>query len=154
MSAFDKVRKTCRAVVLCVVALALAAALPWTLPADPTQAQEDAARPEITAGPTIIISPASGDVYGPQETIAVALTFSGPVAVTVNQDTGGPRLRLAVGDRKRWAKYDRSDQGGARLIFTYQVKGNDADDDSVSIGGEHQTGRGAPSRTPTATPPG
>ena len=113
--------------------LALTAALLWLPSADSAQAQDDSARPEITADPTIISSPESGDAYGPKETILVALTYSEPVAVTVNQDIGGPRVRLAVGERKRWARYDRSEEEGTRLIFAYRVKGKDADSDGVSI---------------------
>ncbi len=115
--------------ILGVCALAVAAALLWLLPANQAQAQDDAARPEITAGPTIISSPASGDPYGPKEAISVAVTFSKAVTVT-----GNPRLRLTIGGKKRWARYDRSDQDGTRLIFSYKVKSADADDDGVSIG--------------------
>ena len=43
--------------------------------------------PNITAGPVIISSPASGDTYGKDEAIVVAVTFS--EAVTVN---GQPRV--------------------------------------------------------------
>ncbi len=113
--------------------LALTAALLWLPPADSAQAQDGSARPEITVGPAIISSPESGDTYGPKETILVALTYSEPGAVTINQDTGGPRVSLAVGERKRWAKYDRPDQDGTRLIFAYRVKGKDSDSDGVSI---------------------
>ncbi len=84
--------------------------------------------PSVTAGPVIVSSPASGDTYGNGEAIAVAVTFS--EAVTVS---GEPRLRLAVGERRRWARYDRSEGNGTRLVFAYAVKGSDRDGDGVSI---------------------
>ena len=105
--------------------LALAASLLWLPRAEPAQAQ-DGSRPTITAGPVITSSPASGDTYGKGEAIAVALTFS--EAVTVE---GEPRVRLDVGERKRWARYSSAD--GATLTFTYTVKGNDRDADGISI---------------------
>ena len=114
---------------LAVLALALLA----LRPTDSAQAQRDSARVEITAGPMITSSPENGDAYGPKETILVALTWSKPVAVTASQDTGGPRVRLAVGERKRRAKYERSEQDGTRLIFAYQVKSKDADSDGLRI---------------------
>ncbi len=95
------------------------------LPADPAQAQ-DGSRPQITAGPTIASSPVSGDTYGKGETIVVAVTFSEDVTVD-----GNPRVRLDVGERKRWARYSSAD--GVTLTFTYKVNGSDRDDDGVSI---------------------
>ena len=59
----------------------------------------------------------------------MAVTFS--EAVTVE---GDPRLRLAVGERDRWARYDHARQDGTVLVFAYKVKGNDRDEDGVSIG--------------------
>ena len=88
--------------------LALAAALLRLAPVDPVQAQDDSAPAGITAGPAIISIPESGDAYGRREVVSVAFTFSQPVVVT-----GKPRLRLAIGSKKRWAKYDHSDQDGA-----------------------------------------
>ncbi|MYC36756.1 MAG: hypothetical protein F4X66_07560 [Chloroflexi bacterium] len=105
--------------------LALAAALLWLPPAEPAQAQ-DGQRPTITAGPVIASSPASGDTYGQGETIEVTVTFSESVTVT-----GEPRVRLDVGERKRWARYSSAD--GATLTFAYTVKKADADPDGVSI---------------------
>ena len=107
--------------------MVLAAALLWLPAADPALAQ-DGAGPEITADPLITSNPESGDAYDKGEAIQVAVTFNEPVTVT-----GKPRLRLTVGEKRRWAKYDRSEEDGARLIFTYKVKAADQDDDGVSI---------------------
>ena len=113
--------------VLAILAiLALAAALLWLQPADFAQAQDDAAGSKITAGPTITSSPAGGDTYRADETITVALIFSESVTVT-----GKPRLRLQVGDQRRWAGYESAD--GATLSFTYVVTEADRDDDGVSL---------------------
>ena len=108
-----------------LVLLALAAAFLWLPAADPTHAQDNGT-PQVTAGPVITSAPASADTYGAGETITVAVTFSEAVAVT-----GEPRVRLEVGERKRWARYSGAD--GATLTFAYTVKGNDRDDDGISI---------------------
>ncbi len=57
----------------------------------------------------------------------VTVTFS--EAVTVS---GEPRARLDVGGQKRWGRYDRSEQDGTRLVFSYKVKKTDADENGVS----------------------
>ena len=118
---------------LALLALATAAALLWLPPADFVQAQDGTQPPQVTAGPVISSSPASGDTYGKDETVRAAVTFSEAVTVTVNQDTGGPRVQLDVGERKRWARYERSEQDGALLVFAYTIRSNDADPDGVSI---------------------
>ena len=105
--------------------LFLAAAL-LCLSTDSIQAQEDTARPTITAGPVITSSPQSGDTYGRGESVAVAVTFSEAVTVT-----GEPRVRLAVGERVRWARYSSGD--GATLTFAYTVRTNDRDEDGLSL---------------------
>ncbi len=84
--------------------------------------------PAITAGPAIVSSPASGDTYGKDEVIVVAVTFSEAVTVT-----GQPQVRLTVGERQRRARYERTEQDGTVLVFTYQVKKVDADPDGISI---------------------
>ena len=109
-----------------LVLLALAAALLWLPPADPARAQGDGG-PKITAGPAITSSPASGDTYRADETITVSLTFSEAVTVTKK-----PRLRLKIGDNKRWAKYASAD--GATLSFAYTVKSDDQDADGIAVG--------------------
>ena len=66
--------------------------------------------PTITAGPTIVSSPQSGDAYGLDEAIVITITFSKAVTVT-----GQPRVRLArSGERNRWARYDHSPTGRQR----------------------------------------
>ena len=112
--------------ILGVFALALAVALLWLLPTAPAHAQQDTTKPRITGGPTIASSPKSGDTYRKGETIRVTLTFS--EAVTVE---GQPRVRLVVGERKRWARHSSAD--GATLTFAYTVKKVDADPDGVSV---------------------
>ena len=113
---------------------AIAAALLWLLPTDSARAQ-DGAKITISGAPTIVSTPAEQDFYAAGESIEVALNFTAPVTVTSNEKTGGPRLRVRVGDQLRWARYARSDQEGARLIFAYTVKNGqkDVDDDGVSV---------------------
>ena len=99
---------------------------------EPTPAptpEPESGPPAITAGPVITGSPASGDAYGTDEAIVVAVTFSEAVTVT-----GQPRVRLEVGERHRWARYSGAD--GATLTFAYKVKKVDADQDGVSIGAD------------------
>ena len=117
--------------ILGVVALALALSAAGALltPADLAQAQDGSAA-TITAGPVIASSPQSGDTYGKGETITVTLTFSKSVTVT-----GEPRVRLEVGERKRWARYSAG-SGSATLSFAYTVKKVDADPDGISIGAD------------------
>ena len=116
-------------ILLPALALAAIAALLWLTPADSAQAQaEQAGPPTVTVGPVITSSPASGDTYGEGEAIQVSLTFSQAVTVT-----GEPRVRLAVGERQRWARYDHARQDGTVLVFAYKVKKVDADQDGVSI---------------------
>ena len=85
--------------------------------------------PTVIAGPAVVSSPKSGDTYGEGEAILVAVTFS--EAVTASGDV---RVRLTVGERQRWARYDHSREDGTVLAFAYQVKKVDADPDGVSIG--------------------
>ena len=56
----------------------------------------------------------------------MAVTFSEAVTVT-----GEPRVRLDVGERKRWARY-ASGSDGATLTFSYTVKKADADPRTAS----------------------
>ena len=93
--------------------------------------------PAITAGPVITSNPKSGDTYGEGEAIVVAATFSKAVTVT-----GDVRVRLAVGERQRWARYDHSKQDGTVLVFAYKVKKVDTDADGVSIGANQLQLRG------------
>ena len=93
--------------------------------------------PTVIAGPVIVSSPASGDTYGEGQAILVAVTFS--EAVTASGDV---RVRLTVGERQRWARYDHSRQDGTVLAFAYLVKGSDRDDNGVSIGANQLQLRG------------
>ena len=91
----------------------------------------DGSPPQVAAGPVITSSPQSGDTYGMGEAIEVSVTFSETVTVT-----GEPQVRLAVGERQRRARYDRSGQDGTILVFAYKVKKVDADEDGVGIGAD------------------
>ena len=110
--------------------LAIAAALLWLAPAEPThaQTQTDNTRPTITFGP-ILNSPPTGDTYRSGDTITVAMTFSESVNVS-----GDPRVRLTIGKKKRWASYVATVGDGDTLQFAYTVKSKDKDEDGVSIG--------------------
>ena len=55
------------------------------------------------------------------------MTFSESVTVS-----GDPRMKLDVGERKRWARYSGGSDS-ATLTFAYKVKKNDRDDNGVSI---------------------
>ena len=85
------------------------------------------APPSVTGGP-ILNAPQSGDTYGVGEEIIVSLTFSEPVTVS-----GKPRIGVIIGENRRWARYSESSSGGATLVFAYEVKASDRDDDGVSI---------------------
>ncbi len=96
-----------------------------TVTAAPTTPESE---PAITAGPVITSSPASSGTYGKDEAIEVSVTFSEAVTVT-----GGPKVRLVVGERKRWAHYSRAENNGTTLVFAYTVKAEDHDDNGVSL---------------------
>ena len=86
------------------------------------------APPHVVEGPAITTRP-TDNIYGASEAILVTLTFSEPVTVT-----GSPRLRLIIGDRKRWAQLNRfPDDDGVTLFFAYIVKDSDADADGISV---------------------
>ena len=110
-----------------LAALVLATALSWLATAEAAP-DKDASPPAVSAGPAIISSPAEGDTYGRGEVVELALTFDRPVEVT-----GEPGLRLTIGEARRWAKYDRSDQDDARLIFVYAINAADSDDDGIKV---------------------
>ncbi|MCY4601783.1 MAG: cadherin domain-containing protein, partial [Acidobacteria bacterium] len=110
------------------VALLAAVTLSWLPSTDPAQAQDDPAGPKITAGPTIISNPQNGDTYRAGETITITLGYS--EAVTVS---GKPRLRLMIGEQRRWAGYDHTGADDATLAFSHVVKSDDADADGITI---------------------
>ena len=99
---------------------------PTPAPEREPEPQPQSGPPAVTASPVIVSRPATGDTYGRDEAIVVTLTFSEVVTVT-----GNPRVRLAVGERNRWARYSGAD--GSTLTFAYRVKKVDADGDGVSI---------------------
>ena len=82
--------------------------------------------PAIASGPVIASSPQSGETYGKGEAVEVSVTFSEAVTVT-----GQPYVRLGVGERGRRARYSGAD--GATLTFAYTVRGNDRDENGVSV---------------------
>ena len=102
---------------------------PTPTPTPAPTPEPESGPPAITAGPLITSNPASGDTYGAGEAIVVAVTFSEAVTVT-----GQPQVRVSVGERQRRARYDHSRQDGTVLVFTYQVKKVDADQDGIGIG--------------------
>ena len=112
--------------------LATVAGLLWLQPANPALAQNEA-KVRVSDGPTIVSSPQEGNSYAAGESIEIALTFTAPVTVTANEKNGGPRLRLNVGGKRRWAVYARSDQQGSRLIFSYAVKDKEKDVDGNGV---------------------
>ena len=136
-----------------LVAAALAAALVVAPPANSAWARADSSAPRVLSGPTVTSSPAGGDTYRSGETISVRVVFDEPVSVT-----GTPRLRVRIGDERRWLRYDSS--GGAdrvrvwseplqewlslpattvdgltySLEFSVSVKAGDVDGDGISVG--------------------
>ena len=95
---------------------------------EPEQPSSD--EPAVTSGPVVTSSPQGRGSYGRGEAIRVSVTFSEAVTVT-----GGPRLRIAVGKRNRWAWYSGGSDS-ATLTFAYTVRRADADADGVSIGAD------------------
>ena len=104
-------------------------------PGHTVDAPADTTAPAIVSGPVIVSDPdAAGpddDTYGRGDVIRVAITFDEAVTVT-----GEPRLRLRLGERNRWARYERSEGSGTKLAFAYAVRGSDRDADGVSIGAD------------------
>ena len=101
---------------------------PTPAPEPEQPAESESGPPAVASGPVIVSSPQSGDTYGEGEAIVVAVTFS--EAVTTSGDV---RVRITVAERKRWARYDRSEQDRTRLVFAYKVKKVDVDEDGVSL---------------------
>ncbi|MYC36411.1 MAG: cadherin repeat domain-containing protein, partial [Chloroflexi bacterium] len=77
----------------------------------------------------ITSSPQSGDTYRQGEAITITLTFNEPVTAT-----GKPRLRLMIGETRRWAGYESTSEDGATLSFSHAVKADDQDADGIGIG--------------------
>ena len=79
-------------------------------------------------GVRVSSSPASGDVYGAGETIAVEVRFQIPVTVT-----GTPQLALTIGAATAQAAY-ASGSGTTALTFRYTVQAADLDVAGISVG--------------------
>ena len=105
------------------------------LPADDAH-QIDAVVPvALPLAPTIVSRPASGDAYGRDEVIEVAVTFSETVHVT-NPPLGPAtdlQLILEIGGLSRAAEF-RDGSGTDTLLFAYEVVEGDYDADGISIG--------------------
>ena len=88
--------------------------------------------PAIIAGGVQVTSTpmATVDTYGPDETIAITVTFDN--AVTVGTFGGTPRIQFRLGPPRtdKWAEYS-SGSGGTALVFTYTVQSGDMDDDGI-----------------------
>ena len=85
-------------------------------------------------GPTvqkidIVSSPERGDTYGAGEVIEIAATFNQDVDVD-----GAVLMGLYVGDRWEGAWY-QSGSGTRKLVFGYEVKPADRDDDGIHMVG-------------------
>ena len=93
--------------------------------AGPAFAQEDPDPPRVDR--ISIVSPPSGDTFGPGEQVTVEVRLTEPVVVT-----GNPRLVLQIGDQRRSADLQRI-RGGGRLQFQYFVRSSDRDDDGIGI---------------------
>ena len=84
----------------------------------------------------ITTTPHDEEGYLEGDTVAVTVSFTVPVVVTLNG--GRPQLRLRVGDGDRTAIY-RSGSGTAHLVFEYVVSDSDSDEDGISIGANSVT---------------
>ena len=96
----------------------------------------DTMAPSVAGAPQLRSSPANG-VYGVGDEIAVAITFSERVLVTVGAN--GPTLALGFGGQVRQARYE-SGTGTQELVFAYQVVAGDRGErvsvaaDAVTLG--------------------
>ena len=89
--------------------------------------------PSVT-GAAFASSPASGDTYGTEEEMRVAVSFDRVVAVT-----GTPQLALDIGTEKGQARYDADASTSRRLVFAYRVRIGDADADGASVAADALT---------------
>ena len=103
------------------------------LPADDAH-QIDAVVPvALPPAPTIVSRPVSGDAYGRDEVIEVAVTFSETVHVIQRPNVPEVRLILEIGGLSRAAEF-RDGSGTDTLLFAYEVVEGDYDADGISIG--------------------
>ena len=75
----------------------------------------------------------SGKIYGPGETVLIAVSFDN--AVEVDSEDGLPRIELDIGDRSdgnEWAEY-ATGSGTTTLYFSYTVEEGDYDRDGIGV---------------------
>ncbi len=75
----------------------------------------------------IVSDPGPDGAYRPGDEIRIAVAFDEPVVVT-----GRPELDLTIGAARRRAVFETG-SGTAELVFAYQVREDDHDDDGVSV---------------------
>ncbi len=90
----------------------------------------DGVTPSLNAA-SITSAPESGDTYGLNEEIRVAVAFGEVVHATDPDDN--LELILSIGQHSRSAKL-ADGSGTMTLIFAYTVQSDDEDDDGISIG--------------------
>lgn len=91
----------------------------------------DVDAPAIVAGGVAVTSPIGN--YGTGEIIEITATFDEIVFVT-----GAPTLALRIGATDRLATY-ADGSGSAALIFRYEVRAGEQDEDGISIGADALT---------------
>ncbi len=94
----------------------------------------DAVAPTVTGLSLAGVPPApqgANGAYIAGDAIEAAVTFSEPV--TVDATGGTPRLLLAVGAYSRYADYESSGSGSARLVFRYAVGAGEVDADGIGV---------------------
>ena len=90
----------------------------------------------VTDGVQVTSTPATGDIYGLGETIAITVTFDKAVTVDTSGGTRRPGIAFHLaGDlnQNRWAVYNSSGSGGTALVFTYTVLADDRDTDGIRL---------------------
>ena len=109
------------------------------LPAD-TGHRVDAVSPTVTSV-AITSDPGDDDTYGTGDKIEVTVTFSEYVNISNvyrngrRYSTQGPSLELDIGGDAKTADYQNR-SGPAALVFAYNVRAGDSDEDGISIGAD------------------
>ena len=107
------------------------------LPADRGH-RVDAVSPAVTSV-AITSDPGDDDTYTTGDKIEVTVTFSEHVQITKVYrngrlyDSQGPSLELDIGGEAKTADYQNR-SGPTALVFTYNVRAGDSDEDGISIG--------------------